>query len=54
MRYGRHSKQTELELHSIIAELAVYYTDCIDYFSSNSENVEVYYQAKLKDLNKYY
>jgi len=35
-------------------QLLANYTDCIDYFSSLSEHVYVYYLAKLKDMSKYY
>jgi hypothetical protein len=38
----------------MITKLSECYTDCIDYFSSISETVMVYFQAKLKDINLYF
>lgn len=38
----------------LILKLVSSYTDCIDYFGNLADNVVVYFQAKIKDVNKYY
>jgi hypothetical protein len=54
LKHCKKTKQNEAELVELILKLVSSYTDCIDYFGNLAENVVVYYQAKIKDVNKYY
>jgi hypothetical protein len=54
LKYGRKSRETEQELSKVIMELVASYTDCIDYFGASGDAAVVYFQLKIKEINKYF